>query len=68
MKYLVVIEKANANYSAYLPDLPGCIATGKSKEEARQNIIEALAIHIEGLKEDGLPVPEPASEADYIAT
>ena len=67
MKYLVVIEKANANYSAYLPDLPGCIATGKSKEEARQNIIEALAIHIEGLKEDGLPVPEPASEADYIA-
>lgn len=67
MKYLVVIEKANANYSAYLPDLPGCIATGKSKEEARQNIIEALAIHIEGLKDDGLPVPEPVSEADYIA-
>jgi predicted RNase H-like HicB family nuclease len=66
MKYLVVIEKVNDNFSAYLPDIPGCIATGKTKEEARQNILEALALHLEGLKEDGLPVPEPASEADYV--
>ncbi len=66
MKYLVVIEKANENYSAYLPDIPGCIATGKTKEEARQNILEVLALHLEGLKEDGLPVPEPTSEADYV--
>lgn len=66
MKYLVVIEKTNDNFSAYLPDIPGCIATGKTKEDARQNILEALAMHLEGLKEDGLPVPEPASEADYV--
>ncbi len=68
MKYLVVIEKANDNYSAYLPDIPGCIATGKTKEEARQNILEVLALHIEGLKEDGLPIPKPTSEADYVVT
>ncbi|MDO9536121.1 MAG: type II toxin-antitoxin system HicB family antitoxin [Bacillota bacterium] len=66
MKYLVVIEKAGENYSAYLPDIPGCVATGKTKEEARQNIVEALGLHLEGLMEDGLPVPEPSSEADYV--
>jgi len=66
MKYLVVIEKVNDNFSAYLPDIPGCVATGKTKEEARQNILEALALHLEGLREDGLPIPAPASEADYV--
>jgi predicted RNase H-like HicB family nuclease len=66
MKYLVVIERANDNFSAYLPDIPGCVATGKTKEEARQNILEALALHLEGLKEDGLPIPVPVSEADYV--
>ncbi|MEW5919848.1 MAG: type II toxin-antitoxin system HicB family antitoxin [Bacillota bacterium] len=66
MKYLVVIEKAGGNYSAYLPDIPGCVATGKTKEEARQKIVEALVLHLEGLVEDGLPVPEPSSEADYV--
>jgi len=68
MKYLVVFEKANDNYSAYLPDIPGCIATGKTKKEAHQNIIEALELHYEGFKEEGLQLPEPVSEADYVAT
>lgn len=68
MRYLIVIEKANGNYSAYLPDIPGCVATGKTKEEVRKLILEALSLHLEGLEEDGLPVPEPAAEADYVVT
>ncbi len=66
MKYLIVIEQTNNNYSAYLPDVPGCIATGKTRDEARQNVVDALELHIEGLMEDGLPIPAPKSEADYI--
>ena len=66
MKYLVIIEKAGNNYSAYLPDVPGCIATGRSKEEARQNVLEALELHLQGLMDDNLPIPEPVSEADYV--
>ena len=66
MRYLVVIEKAGENYSAYIPDIPGCVATGKTKENARQNIIEALDLHLEGLIEDGQPIPKPSSEADYV--
>ena len=65
-KYLVVFEKANSNYSAYSPDIPGCIATGKTRNEAEKNIKEAISFHIEGLKEDGLPLPEPASSTEYI--
>ena len=65
-KYLVIFEKANNNYSAYSPDLPGCIATGSDREEAEKNIREAIGLHIEGLKEDGLPVPEPVSSTEYI--
>jgi predicted RNase H-like HicB family nuclease len=65
-KYLVVFEKANQNYSAYSPDLPGCIATGTTRKEAEKNIKEAISFHIEGLKEDGLPVPEPSSSTEYI--
>ena len=57
-KYLVIFEKANGNYSAYSPDIPGCIATGKTREDAERSIKEAISFHIEGLKEDGLPVPE----------
>jgi predicted RNase H-like HicB family nuclease len=67
VKYLVVIEKANGNYSAYLPDIPGCVATGKSKEEAKKNIAEALTMHLVGMAEDGLPAPEPLAQADYVA-
>ena len=59
-KYLVIFEKANGNYSAYSPDIPGCIATGKTHEEAEKNIKDAIGFHIKGLKEDGLPVPEPS--------
>ena len=67
MKYLIVIEKANHNYSAYLPDVPGCIATGDTIEETKKNITEALAMHMKGLVEDELPSPEPKAKADYVA-
>ncbi len=65
-KYLVVFEKANQNYSAYSPDVPGCIATGATRKEAEKNIREAISFHIEGLKEDGLSVPEPSSFTEYV--
>lgn len=67
MKYLVIIEKINNNYSAYLPDVSGCIATGKTIEETKNNITEALLIHLDGLRNDGLPSPEPRAQIDYIA-
>ena len=64
--WAVVIEKAGSNYSAYVPDLPGCIATGDTVEEVEEQIREAIQFHIEGLKEDGLPVPEPTSRAEFV--
>jgi predicted RNase H-like HicB family nuclease len=67
IRYLIVIEKANRNYSAYCPDLPGCIATGKTQEEAAQNMHAAIEMHIQGLREDNLPVPESKTLAEYIA-
>ncbi|HBI25012.1 MAG TPA: hypothetical protein DDX84_12630 [Nitrospiraceae bacterium] len=66
-RFLVVIEKANGNYSAYSPDLPGCIATGATREETEQNIHEAIELHVNGLLEDNLPVPESTSFAEYVA-
>ena len=66
MKYAVVIEDAGCNYSAYVPDLPGCVATGASVEEAESEIRKAIAFHIEGLLEDGLPVPQPKSGLAYV--
>ena len=66
MKYLVVIEKAESNYSAYLPDLPGCVATGETPEETMTNISSAIKMHLQGLKEDGLPVPVPMARAEYL--
>jgi len=66
-RFLIVIEKVNDNYSAYSPDLPGCVATGKTSQEAEQNMHEAAQIHVQGLLEDGLPVPESQSFAEYIA-
>jgi predicted RNase H-like HicB family nuclease len=66
-RFLIVIEKANANYSAYSPDLPGCVATGETREEVERNIHEAIQMHIQGLREDDLPVPESQSFAEYIA-
>jgi len=66
MKYAVVIEKAEGNYSAYVPDLPGCIATGATVEEIETEMREAIAFHIDGMREDGLPVPDPTSQVEYI--
>jgi len=66
-RFLVVIERANENYSAYSPDLPGCIATGATCEEAEQNMHEAIEMHVHGLLEDNLPVPEPHASAEYVA-
>jgi predicted RNase H-like HicB family nuclease len=68
VQYAVVIEKGERNYSAYVPDLPGCVATGETLDEVRQQIRAAVGFHIEGLKEDGLPVPEPTSVCDYVET
>ncbi|MBI4829591.1 MAG: type II toxin-antitoxin system HicB family antitoxin [Nitrospinae bacterium] len=66
MKYLVVIEKANGNYSAYAPDLPGCVATGKTVAAAKARMRAAVAFHLEGLAEDGIKAPKPASSAEYV--
>ena len=66
MRYAIVIEKANGNYSAYVPDLPGCVATGETVKAVESEIRAAIRFHIDGLKEDGLPVPGPTSIADYI--
>ena len=61
MQYLVIVEQGPASFGAYVPDLPGCIATGESREEVLQLIREAIEFHIEGLREDGHPVPQPSS-------
>ncbi len=66
-RFLIVIERANGNYSAYSPDLPGCVATGKTKDQAAKNIHEAIELHIHGLKEDHLPIPKSHAAAEYIA-
>lgn len=66
MKYAVVIERAGNNYSAYVPDLPGCVATGKTREEVETQIREAVQFHLEGMREDGEVVPEPSSQVEYI--
>jgi predicted RNase H-like HicB family nuclease len=66
MQYAIVIEKAENNYSAYVPDLPGCIATGVTVEEVEQQIREAIGFHLEGLREDGVPIPGPASRVMYV--
>ena len=68
MRYAVVIEKTDNNYSAYVPDLPGCVATGGTVKIVEAEIREAIRFHIEGLREDGLPVPAPTSIADYVET
>lgn len=66
MRYAVVIEKAEGNYSGYVPDLPGCVAMGATVAEVEREMREAIRFHIEGLKEDGLPVPPPTSVAEYV--
>ena len=66
MRYAVVIERAASNFSAYVPDLPGCVATGNSIEEVEMEIREAIVVHLEGLREDGLPIPRPSSKVEYV--
>jgi len=65
-RYLVIFEKANDNYCAYSPDLPGCVATGSNRNEVERNIKEAISFHIEGLVKDGLPLPEATSFTEYV--
>ena len=66
MRYAIVIEQAEGNYSAYVPDLPGCVATGATMAEIDSEIREAIAFHVEGLRADGLPIPAPHSQVDYV--
>ena len=66
MRFAVVIEQAELNYSAYVPDLPGCVATGATIKDAESEIRAAIKFHIEGMKEDGLPIPSPRSAVEYV--
>ncbi len=65
-RYLVVVEKARNNFAAYLPDVPGCVATGKTRAQTLRRMQTAFAMHVAGLKEDDMPLPEPVSTADYV--
>jgi len=66
-RFLIIIEKANGNYSAYSPDLPGCVATGRTREETERNMQAAVEMHLQGMLEDNLPIPESEAVAEYIA-
>jgi predicted RNase H-like HicB family nuclease len=66
MKYAVIFEQGDTSYGAYVPDLPGCVAVGETLAEVRQLIREAIAFHLEGLKAEGLPIPEPTTRAEYV--
>jgi predicted RNase H-like HicB family nuclease len=66
MKYLIIIEKTETGYSAYSPDLPGCVSTGSSREEVERNMHEAIEFHLEGMREAGYNIPEPVSSSAYI--
>jgi predicted RNase H-like HicB family nuclease len=66
MRYAIVIETTESNFSAYVPDLPGCVATGNSVEEAEKSIREAIEFHLDGLREDNLPIPAASSRVDYV--
>lgn len=66
-RFLVVIEKSENNFSAYSPDLSGCVATGATREEAERNMREAIEMHVRGFQEDNLPIPEPHASAEYVA-
>ncbi|MBP9665321.1 MAG: type II toxin-antitoxin system HicB family antitoxin [Pyrinomonadaceae bacterium] len=66
MRYAIVIEKAENNYSAYVPDLLGCVATGETVEETEKEIREAIDLHLRGMREDGIPIPQPSVQVDYV--
>ncbi len=68
MEYAIVIEWADGNYSAYAPDLPGCVSVGDTVEETRQNMQEAIVLHLQGMRNDGGPIPEPRTRVAMIAT
>ena len=65
-RYLIIVEKAKGNFSAYSPDVPGCVATGATREEAEKEMHHALKMHFDGMKEDGLQLPEPSTSVGYI--
>jgi predicted RNase H-like HicB family nuclease len=66
MRYAIVIEQAGTNFSAYVPDLPGCVATGVTAADAEAAIREAIELHLAGMREDGLPIPAPSSRVEYV--
>lgn len=66
MQYTILIEKGETSYGAYIPDLPGCVAVGETVEEVRALIYEAIEFHLEGMREEGLPIPEPTTHAEYV--
>ena len=66
MRYAVVIEKGETSYGAYVPDLPGCVAVGETLVEVGQLIREAIQLHLDGIREEGLPIPEPTSRVEYV--
>ena len=66
MKYAVVFEKTVHNYSAYVPDLPGCVATGRTRNEVEKNVREAITLHLDGLRQEDIPVPEPTAWAELV--
>ncbi len=66
MRYAIVIEHGKSNLSAYVPDLPGCITTGQTIEEVVRNMRQAIELHLDGIREDGLPIPEPSSSVEYV--
>ena len=66
VRYAIVIEKAESNYAAYVPDLPGCVATGQTREETERQIRQAIELHLRGMREDGLPIPEALSQVEYV--
>jgi predicted RNase H-like HicB family nuclease len=66
-RFLVLVEKADSNYAAHAPDLPGCVSTGATREETLANMREAIALHLDGMREDGEPIPEPATTGEYVS-
>ena len=67
IRYLVLMERTDRNYGAYAPDLPGCVATGRTPEEALQRMVGAMEMHVRGMEADGVPLPEPATTASYVS-
>ena len=66
MRYVILIQKGPTSFGAYVPDLPGCVAAGKTAAEVKRLIKEAVPLHLDGLREDGLSIPEPATECEYV--